>query len=322
MLFGASPVLAPTGSAARDVVFEQSVAERIVERVSLEAGRSPASPESVAADGNAFPRRASTSRDGNVIAIERDDGTAKEIWLKDLRSRTQQIVVRVESSGIASATISADGTRIAYNRDATDVLGSGGIGTVVETAGGVPKEICKGCRLWGFMPDSRRAIATVDAPGIRLIDVISGEATDVMTGADARVDRPSVSPDGRWLAFRRQAGNGLKTYLTSMAAASVASAQPIDEPTITGRPAGWSPDSRLLYLLLDSDGFRCLWAQRVDPVSGALVGSPTVARHLHDVVGVSTSFGNAVTSQGFLYEAMSVRSSLWRVRPAVTSPGS
>ena len=33
---------------------------------------------------------------------------------------------------------------------------------------------------------------------------------------------------------------------------------PVDEPTTTGRPAGWSLDGSVLYLLLDADGFRCL----------------------------------------------------------------
>ena len=37
------------------------------------------------------------------------------------------------------------------------------------------------------------------------------------------------------------------------------------------------------------------------------------ARDLHDVVGVSTSFGNAITAAGSLYEAISMRSSLWRL---------
>ncbi len=127
---------------------------------------------------------------------------------------------------------------------------------------------------------------------------------------------PTFSPDGRWLAFRRQTGDGGKTYLTRSTGGSLDSAALIDEPTTTGRPAGWSPDSRVLYLLLDTDGFRCLWAQRVDPATGRPVGTPSVARHLHDLVGVSTSFGNAITEQGFLYEAANVRSNLWRLTPA------
>ena len=44
------------------------------------------------------------------------------------------------------------------------------------------------------------------------------------------------------------------------------------------RRDGWSLDSDILYLLLDTDGFRCLWAQRVDPATGALIGAPCAAQ--------------------------------------------
>ena len=71
--------------------------------------------------------------------------------------------------------------------------------------------------------------------------------------------------------------------------------------------------------MLDTDGARCLWAQSVDSAAGRLVGKPYVVRHFHELRvagGFSTSLGNAVTSQGFLYEANSVRSNLWRLIPA------
>jgi hypothetical protein len=131
------------------------------------------------------------------------------------------------------------------------------------------------------------------------------------------VDRPALSPNDRWLAFRRMRGTTAKVYVVPAAPGrTVSSAIQIDEPTTTGRPCGWSPDSQILYLLLDTDGSRCLWGQRIDPATGRPVGKPYVVRHFHEfnaVGGVSTSFGNAVTSQGFLYETMSVRSSLWKL---------
>jgi len=49
-----------------------------------------------------------------------------------------------------------------------------------------------------------------------------------------------------------------------------------------------------------------------------MIGS-YVVRHFHELSvagGFSTSLGNAATAQGFLYEANSVRSNLWRLTPA------
>jgi len=93
---------------------------------------------------------------------------------------------------------------------------------------------------------------------------------------------------------------------------------PIDEPTTTGRPAGWSLDGSVLYLLLDADGFRCLWGQRVDQTSGRPLGGPSPARHFHGsrvatAGGVSSTFGNAVSAVGFIYEAMDTRSDIWKL---------
>jgi hypothetical protein len=88
-------------------------------------------------------------------------------------------------------------------------------------------------------------------------------------------------------------------------------AQQIDEPTTTGRPAGWSLDSRVLYLLLDADGHRCLWAQKVS-ADGRVDGKPFAARHFHGraSAGISTSLGNAISPEGFLYETFATKGNL------------
>ena len=93
--------------------------------------------------------------------------------------------------------------------------------------------------------------------------------------------------------------------------------QQVDEPTITGRPAGWSPDSRVLYLLLDTDGFRCLWAQRGD-ASGRLEGKPYAVRHFPGAneSNFGTSFGNAITGQGFVIDGTRRVGNVWLLAPA------
>jgi hypothetical protein len=67
----------------------------------------------------------------------------------------------------------------------------------------------------------------------------------------------------------------------------------------------------VLYLLLDTDSFRCLWGQRIDPGTGALVGPLFAIRHFHTTVGMSTGFGNPITAEGFLYEAADTSANLW-----------
>jgi hypothetical protein len=157
-----------------------------------------------------------------------------------------------------------------------------------------------------------------DGHAIQVIDVRTGVARDLVTATPGqRLDRPHASPDDRWLAFRSQSPSGGKTFVVRLAAdhpVSFKNVAPVDEPTTTGRPCGWSLDSHVLYLLLDTDGFRCLWAQRIDP-AGTPVGKPVPVRHFHSTNGMSTSFGNAISAEGFLYEAAEESANLWRLTP-------
>jgi hypothetical protein len=67
------------------------------------------------------------------------------------------------------------------------------------------------------------------------------------------------------------------------------------------------PDGRLLYLLPVRDGFRFLYAVRLDPETGRRSGEPLLVHHFPEASRRwrSTGFGNAVVTGMFpaeLYE--------------------
>ncbi len=102
-----------------------------------------------------------------------------------------------------------------------------------------------------------------DRRTIRAFDIVNGSSETLLATADGALDRPHASPDDRWIAFRRSG----KTFVTRLATEQPPSEQTwaqVEEPTTTGRPMGWSLNSDLVYLLLDTDGFRCVYAQRID----------------------------------------------------------
>jgi len=79
----------------------------------------------------------------------------------------------------------------------------------------------------------------------------------------------------------------------------------------------------LLYLLLDRDGFRDLYAQRIDPTRGRPIGEPFVVQHLHDPRRRwgSTPIGTAIVSNAFVFSQIEMIGSIWlldRVRSADT----
>ena len=55
----------------------------------------------------------------------------------------------------------------------------------------------------------------------------------------------------------------------------------------------------------------------------ALLGAGDAVRHFHDRRGannISTSLGNAITAEGFLYETSSTIGSLWRLTTPTAQP--
>ena len=83
------------------------------------------------------------------------------------------------------------------------------------------------------------------------------------------------------------------------------------------RACGWSPNGRLLYLLLERDGFRDLYAQQVDTTHGTPVGEPFVVQHLHDPRRRwgSTPFGTAIVSRAFVFNQNELTGSIWLLDP-------
>src|SRR5262249_43629209 len=163
--------------------------------------------------------------------------------------------VRVPAPGQTNAVVSTDGARIAYTQSPTATFGVSTAGYVIETAGGVPRKICDACNLHGFLSDNHHVMASLDdGHAIRLIDTRDGPTRALVPVNDgSRLDRPHASPDDRWLAFRRNRSGAGKSYVVGLPvgrAVNADEAAVVDEPTTTGRPAGWSLDSRVLYLLL------------------------------------------------------------------------
>ncbi len=303
----------PAVGADGRIVFASTQSQRVIERAPLDASDRPQPPVQLYADFAPNTGRPSETRDGSVLVFERVASNGIEIWTRNIRTRVEQNIARVESPQGLSSTISPDGTRIAYTAGGYGFVGNG---FVVETARGVPFQVCDHCIVAGFLSDSRRLLLW-SRDAIRVHDVTSGTSLDVVTSSAGGLSRPHASPDDRWLAFRSSAGpdGAGKSFVVPLTPGHPPRReewQAIQEPTTSGRPGGWSTDSRMVYLLLDTDGFRCLWGQRVN-APGRLDGVPVPVRHFHGVdwAEMSTSFGNAVSADGFMYATMRSRGNIW-----------
>ena len=96
---------------------------------------------------------------------------------------------------------------------------------------------------------------------------------------------------------------------------SVAAAIPDGAFVTDGKSADrepyWSPDGNLLDYLSDRDGFRCIWAQRLERITRLPVGPPVAVYHFHSarrslanvssatgLVGLSIAADQVVFAQG------------------------
>jgi hypothetical protein len=69
----------------------------------------------------------------------------------------------------------------------------------------------------------------------------------------------------------------------------------------------------LLYLLLERDGFRDLYALRIDPARGVSDGEPFVVQHLHDPRRRwgSTPIGTAIVENAFVFDQVEMTGTIW-----------
>jgi Tol biopolymer transport system component len=315
---------APSAAHDGSVVFAVTHSQRVIERVTLTADAEDQSPTRLYADNRSVALRASETADGETLVFDQGYEDYREIWLRDTRTGLQEMLLRVNTDFPVSPTVSFDGSRVAYTV-ATLPGTDDTVGYVAEIAGGVPKELCESCRLYGFLSDHHRVLASWDQERVfGVIDVRDGSRAELTGVREGRVDRPHASPDERWLAFRHSVGAVGTMYVTRLTPNHPPPRTEwnrIEEPTTTGRPCGWSLDSTIVYTLLDTDGFRCVWGQRIDGETGGLDGPVFPVRHLHVQMdnGPSTSFGNPITADGLLYERVLRTGDLWRLVPTPRS---
>jgi len=302
------------GKQDQQIVFAAIENPRVIERAALDPRLDPPPALRLYSDHRSGASRPSQTADGLRIVFTREAAQYAEVWMRETRTQQERLLTRVEAPGGLNLSVSPDGSRLAYTTGAEPE----GIGYVADTAGGVAKPVCTNCELYGFLSDNRRVMAILDhSHAIGVIDTTGSAQMEVVRAPNSTLNRAHPSPNDRWLAFRSTEGTVSKVFIVPLVpghAALPAEWTRIDEPTTTGRPTGWSLDSQVLFLLLDSDGFRCLWAQRVD-ATGKLVGQPYPARHFHRTLTqeFSTSFGNAMGPDGFLYGGSTMTGDLWRL---------
>jgi Tol biopolymer transport system component len=166
--------------------------------------------------------------------------------------------------------------------------------SVMDRNGGSRRVLCEDCGLpTDWSPDQQYLLVE---PGdaiafVARFEFATGKYIPWISHPEQSLRGARYSPDGNWIAFHAEASPlERRVYIAPNREQSTAEqwirmgmesfsdvpgAVPVDF-----QPA-WSPDGNLLYWLSGRDGFRCIWAQRLDPATKRPQGPPFAVRHFH-----------------------------------------
>ena len=123
------------------------------------------------------------------------------------------------------------------------------------------------------------------AASLRVVMTASKRAVPILKHPTWGVSAGRLSPDERWIAFHAIPDvSTRRVYVAPFRGADPIEVNewiPITDDQGMERYANWSPDGNTLYFVSEHDGFRCIRAQRLNPVSKRPVGPPLDIQHFH-----------------------------------------
>lgn len=212
------------------------------------------------------------SPDGTKLAFSSRRSGNRDIWVRDLQTG-KETVVSIPPGPSFNPRFSPDGNALAY-REAEKQTS---VGYAVSLAAGGTERICDDCSDYDWLHDKKKLLVLGASPaGISLVDLASKQRTPLLNHPAYSLWNPSFSPDDRWVCFSATVRGGARIFV-----APFRNAGPVPESEWIAVTDGrwddkprWSPDGNILYFLSERDGFRCLWAQRLDarkrPVGAAI----------------------------------------------------
>jgi Tol biopolymer transport system component len=274
------PLLDPSGR----LIFSTQTGVPYIAEVDLDAtdGRARGPVRSVMPR---FPSHGmhATSRDGRWLAFASSRLGHSAIWLRDLNDDSEHPVT-LDDGDHNFPVLSANGQTLAYSVRKDESVQT----YLLDTSHGTQSKLCDCGPPTDMSPDSRYVLVQHDAlkhASLDLLDLSTRARTTIFTDSDYTIYRGHFSPDGRWVVFHTADAQGaLREFVAPFHDTLPALRRewiPITDGTATTDAPRWSPDGRLIYYVSDRDGFRCIWAQRLDSATKQPIGPPVPVQHFH-----------------------------------------
>jgi Tol biopolymer transport system component len=213
--------------------------------------------------------RPSLSSDGEWMAYTSDKSDeAFNVWLRNTGTGAEeQITANTRDDFTPTGVVSPNGDWLAYTvyEEAKSAI------YARRTTGGEPVLVCSECetpRDWSA--DGRNLLYSRSARNFSIgrVERSTGLRTTLTQSDKQPLLLPRYSPDNNWIAFHALESPEVRKVFV-MAVGSTSSAKerewiPVTGGRILDRGAQWSPDGNLLYFMSERDGFRNIYAQRLN----------------------------------------------------------
>jgi Tol biopolymer transport system component len=153
-----------------------------------------------------------------------------------------------------------------------------------------------------------------------LLNVISGQKRVVLEHPTYDLYRGNMSPDERWIAFFvPMSQTRSPVFVAPLSSAPAPENNWIRVTDGSGMDCWpfWSPDGNLLYFLSHRDGFRCIWAQQLDPATKQPVQPPIRVFHFHSArrslfnLRNSGEMGMSLTRDALVFSMREITGNIW-----------
>jgi Tol biopolymer transport system component len=268
-----------------------------------------------------------SSADGGKVAYASNRAGNMHIWIKDLKTGAEAPLTSTPFNELPWL-LNADGSRLVYC-----VFGapksSPDMGCFIRpTSGGVARRFCEDCPVSNILDWFDRDRKVLYKRGITaetefdLRDIDSGRETVLLRHPKYNVTAARFSPDGHWMSFQVviEAATRRQIFITPIrngVAAPESEWEPVTDGSGLDRNAQWAPGGNLLYFLSERDGFRCVWAQRLNAVTKHPAGAPFAIYHFHQAkyslmpAQEIARIGLSVTRDKLIFSMAETKGNIW-----------
>ena len=324
LTFGVGEGDASAGPGGR-IVFMSASRRLTLWSLKVDANRGEASEEpKQVTDAGGNDSACDVSTDARRLVFRSDRTRSPEVWTKDLVTGAERALTDAPRAFESMPKIAPDGKTVAFqviedNKRSVYTLSiDSGLATKVCLDCGPPDTWSPdGKRITYLHPDVPRAT-------IHLLDLGTGRQSLLLAHPELPVYVSRFSPDGQWVSFKVD----LDMHRTRIFIARVKedSASPVNEWIAVTEGGAWddlplwSPNGNLIYFTSDRDGYRCVWARRLNRATKQPLGEAFAVRHFHRIqhslVAIGLSEMTLTLGNNQLFFPMAeLRGNVWMMEP-------